>query len=210
MEKTAQQDYLQEIYRLQQEKNMPAEVSDLSARLSVSRPSVTEMVRRLSRDGYVTHRRYGGITLTAKGLAQASKFIRRHRIIETFLRNILGLDDVHEDAHNLEHAMSDTVIDRLAKAAKMPKTCPHGSPIPAKNARITTLDKVAPGTDMRIIMSDISDENTCKRLTSLGLVPNSIVAVKKKLRGGPMMIEVGGSEIAIGLDIVRHIYAEAA
>ncbi|MBI1894062.1 MAG: metal-dependent transcriptional regulator [Candidatus Rokubacteria bacterium] len=104
----------------------------LARHMKVSAPSVTEAVSRMGRDGYVRIGARKEVTLTKKGKALAEVMARRHRLLERWLTDILGLDwtEAHEEAHRLEHALSPKVEDRLAAILGMPSTCPHGNPIP--------------------------------------------------------------------------------
>lgn len=125
------ENYLTAILRLE-EAGDDATTSVLAERLGVARPSVTEMIKRLDADGLVAHQRYHGARLTDEGRLRARAVIRRHRLVETFLVDILRMppDQVHQEAHRLEHALSDAVIDRLDDWLGRPGHDPHGQPIP--------------------------------------------------------------------------------
>jgi len=127
------ENYLGAILRLEEAGIGSASTSELAERLQVARPSVTGMLKRLAADGLVSHRRYRGVRLTRTGRREARRVIRRHRLVETFLVTVLGMpaDRVHQEAHRLEHAVSDEVIDRLDLWLGRPAEDPHGQPIPA-------------------------------------------------------------------------------
>jgi len=127
----AVENYLTAILRLE-DQGGAATTSALAERLEVARPSVTGMLKRLAIDGLVTHERYRGVRLTDRGRVAALQVIRRHRLVETFLVDTLGMpaDKVHVEAHRLEHALSDEVVDRLDAWLGRPTTDPHGQPIP--------------------------------------------------------------------------------
>ncbi len=129
------ENYLTELLRLE-EREVPATTSELAARLGVARPSVTGMIKRLAAAGLVVHERYRGIGLTGSGRRAARCVLRRHRLIETFLATVLGVpaDRVHAEAHRLEHAMSEDVVDRLDRWLGQPSHDPHGTPIPGRCA----------------------------------------------------------------------------
>lgn len=114
-----------------------AAVGALARHLRVTPGTVTSMVKRLARRGLVRHERYGGVALSAAGERAALAVLRRHRLIETFLVRVLGLDwsEVHEEAERLEHALSDRVLDRLDAFLGHPATDPHGDPIPGPGTR---------------------------------------------------------------------------
>jgi len=125
------QDYLAAIYDLGGS-GKPVIGARLAKHLAISAPAVTEAIQRLTRGGYVKVGHGKELTLTTKGRQIAEVMARRHRLLERWLTDTLGLDwtDAHEEAHRLEHAISPRVEDRLAELLGMPSTCPHGNPIP--------------------------------------------------------------------------------
>ena len=100
--------------------------------LHVSKPSVSEMIRELSKEGLVEFKKYSRINFTSKGWKIARKLTSKHRLIELFLKNILNINskNIHKEAHRLEHAFSDESIAKLRKILGNPKKDPHGKPIP--------------------------------------------------------------------------------
>jgi DtxR family transcriptional regulator, Mn-dependent transcriptional regulator len=125
------QDYLAAIYDLAGS-GQPVIGARLAKHMSISAPAVTEAIQRMVRGDYVKVGRGKELTLTARGLEVAEVMARRHRLLERWLTDILGLNwtDAHEEAHRLEHAISPRVELRLAELLGMPSTCPHGNPIP--------------------------------------------------------------------------------
>src|SRR5688500_17120800 len=125
------QDYLAAIYDLAGS-GKPVIGARLAKHMAVSAPAVTEAVQRIARGGYVRVGPRKELTLTPKGHQIAEVMARRHRLLERWLTDTLGLNwtDAHEEAHRLEHALSPRVEDRLAEMLGMPTTCPHGNPIP--------------------------------------------------------------------------------
>jgi DtxR family Mn-dependent transcriptional regulator len=125
------QDYLAAIYDLTGS-GKPVIGARLAKHMAVSAPAVTEAVQRIARGGYVKIGPRKQLTLTPKGHQIAEVMARRHRLLERWLTDTLGLDwtEAHEEAHRLEHALSPRVEDRLAEMLGMPSTCPHGNPIP--------------------------------------------------------------------------------
>lgn len=130
VETQAIQDYLGAIYDLAGDK--PVIGARLARHMHVSAPSITEALKRMQREGYIRMARKKEIRLTSKGLSIAETMARRHRLIERWLTDVLGLDwsRAHDEAHRLEHALSPVVEERLAQMLGMPSTCPHGNPIP--------------------------------------------------------------------------------
>ncbi len=125
------EDYLRGLYILEEEKGELKSV-DLAHYLNVSKPSVSDMVKELDKEGLVSYRKYSKLNFTPKGRRLAQKITSKHRLIEIFLKNILKINSkkVHHEAHRLEHAFSDESICRLRKFLGNPKIDPHGKPIP--------------------------------------------------------------------------------
>ena len=138
---TTAENYLKELYRLQQRPDAgpgPVPLGRLATALSITPGTATTMVKRFADDGLMRYTPRRGARLTAKGEKVALTMLRRHRIIETFLVQHLGLDwsEVHEEAEVLEHAVSDKVLDRLDTLLGHPTADPHGSPIPPANGKM--------------------------------------------------------------------------
>ena len=126
------EDYLRAIYHIEEEENNPQVNSiDLSKYLNVSKSSVSEMLRKLKNSRLIVHTSYTKIKLTPKGRKESISVTRKHRIIESFLSEILNLKPslIHEEAHKLEHAFSDESISKINGLLKNTKSCPHGKPI---------------------------------------------------------------------------------
>lgn len=127
----SREDYLRGIYILEETKGEIKSI-DLANYLNVSKPSVSEMVQELDREGLVEHRKYSKLKFTQKGRKIAQNLTSKHRLIELFLKNILKIEskNIHQEAHRLEHAFSDESIEKLRKMLGNPKKDPHGKPIP--------------------------------------------------------------------------------
>ena len=125
------QDYLRGLYILEEEKGEIKSI-DLAHYLNVSKPSVSEMVKELNREGVISYKKYSKIKFTSKGKKIAQKLTSKHRLIEIFLKNMLKIksNNVHQEAHRLEHAFSDESIAKLRKILGNPRKDPHGKPIP--------------------------------------------------------------------------------
>jgi DtxR family Mn-dependent transcriptional regulator len=126
------EDYLRAIYRLQEDGASQVRAVDLASKLKLSRSTVSERLQELSRERLVNSPKYGTVSLTKKGVGIAANLTRKHRLVEVFLIKVLGMkpSEVHEEAHALEHALSDTVAARLEKLLGSPTTDPHGKRIP--------------------------------------------------------------------------------
>ena len=132
MTSTSREDYLRAIFCLNEQESAKAKSVDIAKYLKVSKPAVSEMLRKLKNDGYLEMSPYSNIELTQKGLTEAQKLTYKHRIIELFLVDVLDFkkDEIHEEAHKLEHSMSDEVAKRIGKFLKDPELCPCGQKIP--------------------------------------------------------------------------------
>ena len=128
----AEEEYLQILFWLQ-EAGLPMTGANVARAMQLSAPTVHEMIGRLERDGYITRGSDRTIAFTDSGAAHAEGIVRRHRLIERFLTDVLGVpwDEVHEEAERLEHAMSPVLEERMLAAIGDAKTCPHGHPIVA-------------------------------------------------------------------------------
>ena len=156
------QDYLAAIYDLGST-GKPVIAARLAKHMAISAPAVTEAIQRMGKGGYVKVGRGHELTLTAKGREIAEVMARRHRLLERWLTDTLGLNwtDAHEEAHRLEHAISPRVEDRLAELLGMPSTCPHGNPIPgmATPSHVTEPFPLAQAKEgMTVIVERITEE----------------------------------------------------
>src|SRR5438132_14358507 len=149
----AEEEYLQTIFWLQ-EAGLPMTAANVARAMQLSPPTVHEMIGRLERDGYITRGGDKAISFTASGLDHAEGVVRRHRLIERFLTDVLHIpwDEVHEEAERLEHAMSPVLEARMLEAIGDARTCPHGHPI-AAGAREpgVPLADVEAGASVRIL-----------------------------------------------------------
>lgn len=127
----SREDYLRGLYILEEEKGELKSI-DLAHYLNVSKPSVSEMVKELGREGLIYYKKYSKLKFTQKGRNIAQKLTSKHRLIELFLRKVLkiGPRNVHQEAHRLEHAFSDESIRKIRGMLGNPKKDPHGKPIP--------------------------------------------------------------------------------
>jgi DtxR family Mn-dependent transcriptional regulator len=206
------EEYLEVIYRLQ-EKDGVARTGEIVKSLEVAFGTVTNTVERLEKEGYVTHEPYKGVKLTEKGLKIALQVVRRHRLSERLLADILhvGWDKVHDAACKLEHGITDDIIKPLEKALKHPKTCPHGNPIPTKCGGIFE-EKSQPlsllSEQERGIVVKITDEKSdlLRYLDALGLVPGASIEILEKAPfNGPITLKIGSTNRAVSRAIASVI-----
>jgi DtxR family Mn-dependent transcriptional regulator len=202
------EDYLKAIYRLSPE-GRPASTSEIAHLLALSAPSVTGMVKRLSEHGLLEHVPYRGVQLTEEGRRAALRMVRRHRLIEAYLVEFLGYswDTVHEEAERLEHAVSDTMVERMANALGNPVVDPHGDPIPTADGSIhepacTPLSDIAVGETVEIHRVHESQPERLRYIASLGLRPGVRVTVLDRQPFDDLVtIEVGGERHVIGREL---------
>ncbi len=210
------EDYLKAIYRLSPE-GRPASTSDIAHLLELSAPSVSGMVKRLSELGLLEHIPYKGVQLTDSGRRAALRMVRRHRLIEVYLVQFLGYpwDAVHVEAERLEHAVSDTLVERMAAALGHPAVDPHGDPIPEADGSIrepacTPLSELDVGDTVEILRVDEREPERLRYLASLGLIPGAVVRVEDRQPfGGPVTVEAAGARQVLGQELAHVVLCGA-
>lgn len=211
----AVEDYLKAVYKLQQ--SAPSvSTSALAEELGRSAASVTNMVQALAEQRLLEYVPYRGVRLTAVGELAALRIIRRHRVLELYLIEKLGYtwDNVHAEAERLEHAASDALIDRMARALGEPSFDPHGAPIPTRHGEIaehelTRLTELPPDTPA--VVREVSDESAegLRRLAALGLFPGTRVRLESREgTDGPLRLRVGGEERRLDERLARTVSVE--
>ena len=203
--------YLKVIYNLTEDGGM-AKTTDIASAMDIAPASVTEMIHKLSEKGYVRHEPYKGVVLRPRGMKIACKVSRKHRLLERFLADFVGVSGKsrHEQACKMEHALTDEAEKNLCRIMHHPTECPHGRRIP-KCDRSTTCEKCT-STDtplseiaegQRVIVSHLMSRNQdelCSML-SMGFVPGAEVRVEKKIpMGGPIIVSLKGTKVAIARD----------
>jgi DtxR family Mn-dependent transcriptional regulator len=204
--------YLETVYRLRETKGT-ARTSAIAQSLGVSMGAVTNTLSSLERQGLVRRKRYRGVGLTPRGEAAALQVLRKHRLAERLLTEVLGMkwSEVHEVACRLEHAITDDLVEALEKLLKNPRTCPHGNPIPNaagkfKQANTEPLTALKPAQEA-ILASIAPETGTLLRyLASLGLIPGVRLQVEEKAPfNGPLIVNVRGSRYALGEQVASSI-----
>jgi DtxR family Mn-dependent transcriptional regulator len=211
----AAEDYLKAIYLLARGGSAVG-TSAIAERLGVAPGSVTGMLKRLGKQGLVEHERYQGARVTERGRREAVRMIRRHRILELFLVEVLGYtwDEVHEEAERLEHAVSDELVDRMAAALGDPEADPHGHPIPSSAGQLTshdlpTLRELEPGRPA--VLRRVSDEDpeALRYLARLNLIPGVELEVLERTPfDGPLRVRVAEGEEMVGLELADRLRVE--
>jgi DtxR family Mn-dependent transcriptional regulator len=181
------EEYIEIIYKLQKRYGI-AKTKDLAENLHVVPGSITNTIEHLESHGLVAHEPYRGVKLTKDGERLALDILRRHRLAELLLTDILKAEwsTVHEDACKLEHALTKSVTDLLEERLGYPKFCPHGNPIPTEEGRIeeqptTALTEAEPGVDY-VVDRIVDEENVdLSLLAKKGIKPHAEVKVLKTL-----------------------------
>jgi DtxR family Mn-dependent transcriptional regulator len=207
------EEYLETILYLIRKNKGPAKTKQISEELNVSPPSVTEMIKKLYSSGLVEYTPYQGVELTEKGTDQAIKIKRKHQVLETFLVDVLDFNrkDAHKEACELEHAVSDAVLERLYKFLGSPEYCPDGNPINLdknnirRDEKFIPLDEMEEGSSGKVARVALPKE-TKERLISLGILTGEDIEVRRKQKQGCISVMAVGSEIALGRDIAKKIF----
>lgn len=228
------QDYLRAIAALSNNGD-PVSTTEISRYFKISPPSVTEMLKKLAENGFVNYSSYHGSTLTAKGLHEAQKITRKHRLLEKFLSDVLhiGKDKVHSQACEMEHVLSDEAEESLCRFLNHPDKCPDdGKIIPACNLPFSTcqdciemhakgLEEVGKRQENLISICSIKAGTYAKvsfirggrqvlqRLLDMGLTPGTPIKVERAAPlKGPIEISVRGSKLALGRGIATNVFVE--
>lgn len=215
-------DYLAEIYRLYDRgENLDSGfvgTSALADLLDVSAPAVNRMIAKLKDAGLLEHEPYQGIRLTEPGRREALKELRRHRIAEAFLVNVMGFGwhEVHEEANRMSGALSDILTERMAQMAGNPTRCPHGEPIPSADGGIAHLDdhllsEVEEGGLFEVTRVRTRESDRLEYMAALGLTPGRIVQVLHRAPfNGPLQLKVGEEYRIIGHNLAELIRVKAS
>jgi DtxR family Mn-dependent transcriptional regulator len=210
MTTAAVEEYLAVAFRLQEE-GAAVTVATLAQRLSLSHASVSLMVKRLVQEELLG-RQDGELRLTAEGERRAAEVVRRHRLAERFLFDVLGLawDDVHDEAGRWEHVLSPAVEERLDGVVGRPESCPHGHPIPGREAALPVelhaLSSLEAGEKAVVVQVRREETTLLRYLASLGLLPGARVLVEQVAPfGGPLLVRLGSARYALGRDMAGQI-----
>ena len=204
---TSTQNYLKGIWALSEWSDTPVTPSSVAKHLGLRKSTVSDGVRKLGEQGLVEHKPYGAVELTDTGRTYAVAMIRRHRLIETFLVEALGYtwDQVHDEAENLEHSVSDFMVDRIDAFLDYPSRDPHGDPIPSASGRVDApeavpLTGVQPGQKATIERIADDDPKLLQFLNSHGLVVGATLEVGEGAPySGAVAVRLAGAAEAVPL-----------
>lgn len=208
------EDYLKTIYKLEREAEGGVSTSRLAEKMGVANASVTNMVKRLSEMGLVKHESYYGSRLTETGEKIALEIIRHHRLLELYLKEVMGYswDEVHDEAEKLEHHISEQFEDKIAELLDHPDFDPHGDPIPTKDGKMPVIKSrpliEIPENSPHIIRRVKNQTPELLRyLEKQGLLPGVQVEVlKREPFNGPVRLRVENEEMTIGYNIAEDIF----
>jgi DtxR family Mn-dependent transcriptional regulator len=212
------EEYTETIYELAEDDIVVIQAR-IAERLEVSRPAVSEMIRRMDGEGLVTVAKSGEITLTTSGAALATTIVRRHRLAERFLTDILGLNwtAAHHEAGRWEHVISPMVETAMLRVLEDPTTCPHGNPIPgsgyAEPADSVVLATIKAGNDFEVVRIPEELEfqpGQLEFLEASGLMPGRIGTMLSIAPDGTATVSVDGTPIGVGTGTVNRIVVTAA
>ncbi len=210
MKSTARENYLKTIFELQsaRQADAPVAIGVLAKALGVTPGTVTGMAKKLASEKLIRYQAYEGLRLTAKGQEVAISILRRHRILELFLVEVVGLDwsEVHEEAERLEHAVSDRVLAGLDRMLGFPELDPHGDPIPTADGKIARLPQTSLADSQagdRCVVARVLDESKpfLQYIGSIGLKPGTPICIEQiHPEAGTIQIQPEtGDPITLGL-----------
>jgi len=228
------EDYLKTIYDLSQTEQ-PVSTTDISRRLKVAPASVTEMLKKLAEKGYITHSPYHGTRLTKNGKRIAEKIVRKHRLLERFLHDVLKVErtQVHDQACGMEHSLSDDAAESLCRFLRHPDRCPdNGKIIPPCDLQIGScaeclelhskgLEETGKNDQNRVAIGNLEQGqrgkislirggyNLLHRLLDMGLKPGTeICAIRVTTPSGPVEVSAGSSKIVVGKGIASKVFVD--
>ena len=232
------QDYLRALALHSSSNDDTVSTNEISRYFEIAPASVTEMLQKLAENGLVNYSPYHGTTLTPKGLREAQKITRKHRLLERFLYDVLHIrkDRVHSQACDMEHALSDEAEESMCRLLKHPDRCPDdGQIIPACNLSFSSCEQCMEANKQGSLLQEIGkrrenlisigdlkpgatgkvsfirgEHRILQRLLDMGLTAGTSIKVERVAPlNGPLEVSVRGSNIAIGQDIAANVFVEA-
>lgn len=210
------EDYLEVLYILQRD-GVPIVGARLAEILGVTPPTVTNTLKRMTRDGLISSNDIQGFLLTEPGLEMARSVMRRHMLTEWLLMTVLKVpwSQTHSEAHNLEHTVSEMIEEQMRTNLGNPKTCPHGNPMPGFESSTSSwipLAEIVPGETViirRIHELGENDPGLMKFLEENGIIPGAVVKISEILPfNQTISLQVNDHQVSIGFSSVKFIYVE--
>ncbi|EPD30723.1 metal-dependent transcriptional regulator [Gleimia europaea] len=210
---TVREDYLRAVYSVQEWGDQGVSVTELATIMEVVPSTASENVRKLRDAGLLDHQPYQKVRLTEAGRKEAIEMVRRHRILETFLHRSLGYswDELHFEAHELEHAVSDRFIDKLDEALGFPRFDPHGDPIPGKDGSVHrcscfTLPGAPLDEDLQIVRIRDGEPEVLRYFEQRDILPGAKLRVVERADvAGQVTVELNGTRIDISTALAARI-----
>lgn len=216
MKNISKEDYLSTIYKLR-DGNGEIKPNLIAESLHISNAAVTDMLRKLSTDGFVKYKKYKGIKLTEEGENYAKNMVRRHRIWETFLHQVLGMpwDKVHDEAEMLEHSSSDELINRIEEYMNYPESDPHGYPIPDRKGKLPkhknaiAISELSINDKVEVIRVNDTHKGMLGYISKIGIDLGKKLIIKEILKfDGSMLLKINDKEVNISKAIASNIFVE--
>ncbi|MFX1509478.1 MAG: metal-dependent transcriptional regulator [Promethearchaeota archaeon] len=207
------EEYLEAIFRLLQNDQEYAKTGELAEVLNIKPPSVTQMVQKLAEKKYLKYEKSRGVRLTAKGRRLALDVLRRHRIAERLLVDLLGVswEEAHDVACEWEHLLTPELCQNVLDKLEDPATCPHGNPIPESDGTVTPISELTLA-DLEqgevAVIDCISDENIdlLRMMSSMGMLPGETVRViQVSPVGDTLLIELGTAHFALSAELAKRV-----
>lgn len=210
---TAMREYLAEIYRLQED-SPTVSTTSLADRLNVTAPAVPRMLKRLKSAGFVKHVPYQGVELTDLGREEALRELRRHRILEVFLVQVMDFKwhEVHQHAEDMGKGLNDVVVGRMAEMTGFPRRCPHGEPIPDEEGVLpeindTCLINLTVGHKGEVSRVRTDESERLAYFSTLGVTPGAAFEIVGRAPfNGPMRLRLGRDEVVLGVELVKALW----
>jgi len=216
MSSASVEDYIKAIYKAYTETDTVS-TQDIAARVQVSAPAVSKMLKRLVELRLIEHSPYQGVRLTAAGEKMALEIIRHHRLLERYLVEALGYewDEVHAEAERLEHHISEAFEERIDMLLGHPDHCPHGDPIPARDGTVAEVAKrslAQQSVPARLTIRRVRDEDgeLLRHLKKLGLLPGTAIEfISQEPFGGAYIVRVGDEIVRVAPRAAEQIFVGA-
>lgn len=218
MKNISKEDYLSVIYKNRDEKN-EVKANLIADKMKISQAAVTDMLKKLSNEQLVKYEKYKSISLTKRGDEYARRVVRRHRIWEIFLHQIVGMpwEKVHDEAERLEHSSSDDLINRLEEMCNFPEFDPHGDPIPSKDGVVPShknpinLNSLPKGKSGKIVRVNDYDDSFLQYIRGIGVQLNKKIAVKEKRSfDNSLMVTIDGKDWNVSHKLAENIFVEVS
>lgn len=213
----SKENYIKTVYQLDSESDQSVTTSQIAQTLDITNAATSEMAKKLAENGLLNYEKYKGVELTDNGKQMALNIIRRHRLWELFLIEVLGLTwgEVHDEAELLEHTTSDFLIDKIDRFLNYPKFDPHGYPIPDKNGILPEfssgipLKDTEPGKFYKVLRVDDKQAGMIEYISRLGISLMCEIRLIEKLSfDNSVMIEINGNSHLISEKVSEKIFVE--